>query len=64
VSNLGQTISRLAFTPDGKAYATHLATGSSAISGDVVEVDPSSGAIVRTLASGLACLGLTRWSTR
>lgn len=43
------------FGPDGKLYATHSVTSSGFTSGDVVELDPVTGATVRVLASNLTC---------
>lgn len=55
LANLGLTISQLAFGKDGNLYASRTATGSGNSSGNVIQIDPSTGAVIKVLASGLKC---------
>ena len=57
LASLGQTLSQTLFGPDGSFYAPHDATGGGIATGNVVQIDPSTGAVVNTLASGLSCPG-------
>jgi len=55
LSNLNPTLGQPTFGLDGKLYATHGATGSGFTTGDIVEIDPTTGAQLRVVASGLTC---------
>jgi Pro-kumamolisin, activation domain/Bacterial Ig-like domain (group 1)/Subtilase family len=52
----GLTLQRTVFGKDGKLYAARSATGAGFFSGQVLEVDPQTGATLRTLASNLPCV--------
>jgi hypothetical protein len=54
LANVGQTLAWPVVSKGGKLYAARASTGSG-ISGDIVEINPTTGAVVRTLASGLSC---------
>jgi len=49
LSNLGKTFGNVVFGKDGNLYGTTFSPAS------VVQIDPTSGAIVRTVASGYSC---------
>ena len=51
LSTPGLTLQRPVFGKDGKLYAARTATGSGFFSGQVLEVDPSTGATLRTLSN-------------
>jgi len=53
-TNLGPTLARLIFGNDGRLYATHGAT-TDFFNGDIVELDPATGAVLRVVATGLTC---------
>ena len=55
LSNLGPTLGQPTFGKDGRLYATHGATGAGFTTGDIVEIDPATGAQLRVVASGLTC---------
>ena len=55
VSTPGQTIGNPVFGKDGKLYATRGATGGGFFSGNILELDPQTGATVRVVASNLTC---------
>jgi hypothetical protein len=55
LSNLNPTLGQPTFGKDGKLYATHGATGSGATTGDIVQLDPNTGAQIRVVASNLTC---------
>lgn len=55
VATVGQTLNSPSFAPDGRLYAARWANGSGPFSGEVVELDEETGAVVRTLASSLFC---------
>lgn len=55
VATVGQTLNSPSFAPDGRLYAARWANGSGPFSGEVVELDRATGAVVRTLASSLFC---------
>jgi uncharacterized repeat protein (TIGR01451 family) len=57
LASIGQTIGQPVFGRDGSLYATHGATGGGASTGDVVQIDPNTGAMVKVLVSGLPCPG-------
>lgn len=57
LASLGLTIERPVFGKDGRMYSTHVVTGGGVSTGDVIEIDPSTGAVVRTLVTGLTCAG-------
>ena len=54
-STLGVTLSGLAFDSNGNLFASIEATGASFTSGAVVQLDPSTGAVTKTISSGLTC---------
>lgn len=55
LSNLGVTLGKPVFGKDGKLYATRGVTGASFGSGDIIEIDPDSGAHLRIVANNLTC---------
>lgn len=55
LSNLGVTLGKPVFGKDGKLYATRGVTGASFGSGDIIEIDPASGALLRIVAGSLTC---------
>lgn len=55
LSNLGITLGKPVFGKDGKLYATRGVTGASFGSGDIIEIDPDSGALLRIVANNLTC---------
>ena len=56
-TNLGPTLGILAFGRDGRLYGAHGVTTGDFFTGDIVEIDPDTGAIVRVVASPLTCPG-------
>jgi hypothetical protein len=55
LSNLNPTIGELVFSRDGRLYGTHGATTGDFTTGDVVEIDPSTGAQLRVVTSNVTC---------
>ena len=55
LSTLGPTLSQPVFGSDGRLYATHSATTGDFTTGDLVEIDPATGAQIRVLATNLTC---------
>ena len=55
LASLGPTLEQPAYGTDGKLYAAHGATGGGFTTGNVIQIDPATGAVVRTLVSGLTC---------
>jgi hypothetical protein len=55
LSNLGPTIAYPVIGKDGRIYAAHGSTGGNWDTGNVVEIDRDTGAVVRVLASNLKC---------
>lgn len=55
LSTLGPTLSWPVVGKDGHLYATRAGTGGNFNTGVIVELNPDSGALVRTLASNLTC---------
>jgi pro-kumamolisin-like protein/Big-like domain-containing protein len=55
LATIGQTLGQPAFGKDGNLYVTRGATGSGFSSGVVLRVDPDTGAVLQTLATGLTC---------
>jgi hypothetical protein len=55
LSNLNQTLGQPTFGKDGRLYATHGATTGDFTTGNIVEVDPTTGAQLRVVASNLTC---------
>ncbi len=55
VSNVAEAIGGLAIDKNGNLYATIQTTPAGFNSGSVVQLDPSTGAIIKTLASNLTC---------
>ncbi|MGH7185992.1 MAG: hypothetical protein ACREIB_06935, partial [Pseudomonadota bacterium] len=54
LTNIGKTLAWPVVSKGGKLYAARASTGSG-ISGVIVEINPTTGAVLRTLASGLPC---------
>ena len=52
---IGQALQQGAFGKDGSLYVARGATGSGFSSGTVLKVDPNTGAVLQTLATGLTC---------
>lgn len=57
LSNGGVTLSQPVLAEDGRLYAALGAATSGLSSGAIVEIDPATGARLRTVASGLTCPG-------
>jgi hypothetical protein len=57
IANGGITLGQPTFGLDGRVYATHGSTGAGGGSGDIVELDPVTGATLRVVASSLRCPG-------
>jgi hypothetical protein len=55
LATIGQTLGQPAFGKDGSLYVTRGATGSGFSSGVVLRVNPDTGAVLQTLATGLTC---------
>jgi kumamolisin len=55
LSNLGRTLGQPTFGKDGRLYATHGATTGNFTTGDIVEIDPATGAQLRVIAPNLTC---------
>ena len=55
VANVAETISGLAIDKSGNLYASIETTPAGFTTGSVVQLDPSTGAIIKTLASNLTC---------
>jgi hypothetical protein len=55
LSNLGESIGAPVYATSGNLYATRFATGGGFTTGDVIQIDPSTGAVMRELATGLTC---------
>ena len=55
LSTLGPTLGWPVVGKDGRLYATRAGTGGNFNTGIAVELDPNTGAVLRTLASGLTC---------
>ena len=55
LSTLGPTLGWVVAGKDGRLYALRSGTGGNFNTGIVVELDPSTGAVLRTLASNLTC---------
>jgi len=55
LSNIGLTLEQPVFGKDGNMYVARGATGSGFNSGVVLKIDPNTGAVLSTLASGLTC---------
>ncbi len=51
----GPTLAQPVFGKDGRLYAARSATGGGLFSGAIVEIDPDSGAILRTVVSPATC---------
>jgi hypothetical protein len=56
-TNLGPTLSIMAFGRDGRLYGAHGVTTGDFFTGDIVEIDPSTGEILRVVAFPLTCPG-------
>ena len=57
LSNLNQTLGQPTFGKDGRLYATHGATTGNFFTGDLIEIDPVTGAELRVVAANLTCPG-------
>jgi hypothetical protein len=57
LASLGQTLSQTVFGTDGSLYVPHSATGGGYTTGNVVQIDPTTGAVVKIVASNLTCPG-------
>lgn len=57
ISSPGQTIGSPVFGKNGKLYATRAATGGNFTTGNILELDPVTGATSRVIASNLTCPG-------
>ncbi len=55
LSNLNPTLGQPTFGKDGRLYASHGSTGGGLSSGDIVEIDPATGAQLRVVAANLTC---------
>ncbi len=55
LSNLAPTLRKPTYGKDGRLYAGHGATTNNFTTGDIVEIDPVTGAQVRVLAANLTC---------
>jgi len=55
LSNLNPTLGQPAFGRDGRLYATHGATTGNFFTGDIVEIDPATGAQLRVVAANVTC---------
>ncbi len=55
INTLGPTTGNLIYGKDGSLYALQSATGGGLSSGTIVQISPTTGAVLRTLASGLTC---------
>jgi hypothetical protein len=55
LSNLNLTIGQPTYGKDGLLYATHGATTGNFTTGDIVELDPTTGAQIRVVAANLTC---------
>ena len=55
IANLSPTLGQPTFGRDGSLYATHGATTGGFTTGDIVQIDPETGAVLRTVASNLTC---------
>ena len=57
LANLGQTLGGPVFGNDGSLYVARAASGGGLTSGLVLQIDPATGATIRTVASNLTCPG-------
>lgn len=55
LSRLGPTLGQPVFGPDGKLYATRVATTGNFNTGDIIEISPSTGALLRVVAANRRC---------
>ncbi|MDS4041860.1 MAG: protease pro-enzyme activation domain-containing protein [Candidatus Competibacter sp.] len=55
LSNLGETLGQPVFGKDGRLYATHGATTGGNGLGNIVEIDPATGAQLRVVVANLTC---------
>lgn len=56
-TGLGPSLGSPVFGRDGKLYSSHAATTGDFFTGDIVEIDPATGAVVRQVATNLTCPG-------
>ena len=55
VANIGTTLASLVFDSGGNLYASRTATTGDFTTGAVMQINPSTGAVIRTVASDLTC---------
>ena len=55
VANVGTTFASLVFDSSGNLYASRTATTGNFTTGAVMQINPSTGAVIRTVASNLTC---------
>ncbi len=55
LANLGRTLRQPVYSTDGNLYVLRAAASNAPFTGDVIQVDPNTGAIIRTLVTGLNC---------
>jgi hypothetical protein len=55
VANIGTTLASLVFDSSGNLYGSRTATTGNFTTGAVMQINPSTGAIIRTVASNLTC---------
>ena len=52
---LGEALTGLVFDSSGHLFATRQVTGGNFNTGEVLQIDPSDGSLIRTISSGLTC---------
>jgi hypothetical protein len=55
LATIGQALQQPAFGKDGSLYVARGATGSGVSSGNVLKIDPNTGAVLATVVTGLTC---------
>ncbi len=55
VANIGTTLASLVFDQSGNLYGSRTTTGGNFTTGAVFQIDPATGAIIRTVASNMTC---------
>ena len=55
LATFGPTLAGLAIDANGNLYGSRTSTGGSFTTGAVFQIDPSTGATIRTIASGMTC---------
>ncbi len=56
-TDLGPALRAVVFGRDGRMYGSHNSTTGDFFTGDIVEIDPATGTIVRQIATNLTCPG-------